>query len=68
MSIEEDEVRRVAAAAGLTKLDGKHRAQLAQAIASTRELAGKLPKDLHWSEESALVFRLSPPAPREPGR
>jgi hypothetical protein len=30
--------------------------------ASARELAAKLPKDLHWSEEPALSFRL----PRRP--
>ena len=39
----------------------KHLAQLAQSVASARELAGKLPQDLHWSEEIALVFRLPRP-------
>jgi hypothetical protein len=52
------QARALAEAEGLTRLDGKHLAQLAQGVASARELAAKLPKDLHWSEESALVFRL----------
>ena len=57
-----ERAREIAAAAGLTKLDEKHLAQLARSIASGRELAAKLPKDLHWSEEIALVFRLPTPA------
>jgi hypothetical protein len=61
MTRDEDQARAVAAAAGLSRLDAKHLAQLAQAVASARELAGKLPKDLHWSEEIALVFRLPRP-------
>ena len=62
MSTDETDARRLAAALGLTKLDAKHLGHLAQAIASTRELADKLPKDLHWSEEPALTFHLAPPA------
>jgi len=61
MTIDEKHARLVATAAGLTKLDEKHLAQLALSIASARELAGKLPKDLHWSEEIALVFHLPRP-------
>jgi len=30
-------------------------------VASARELAQKLPKDLHWSEELSLTFRLPRP-------
>ena len=56
--MDDDRAREIAAAAGLGKLDDKHLAQLANSITSARELAGKLPKDLHWSEEIALVFRL----------
>jgi hypothetical protein len=59
--MEKDCAREIAAAAGLTKLDEKHQAQLALSVASARELASKLPKDLHWSEEIALVFRLPHP-------
>jgi hypothetical protein len=61
MSSKESDPRRLAAAAGLTKFGEKHLAQLAQAIASADELSAKLPKDLHWSEEIALVFRLPIP-------
>ena len=61
MTIDENHARQVATAAGLTRLDEKHLAQLALSVASARELAGKLPKDLHWSEEIALVFHLPRP-------
>ncbi len=62
MTMDDDGAREIAAAAGLSRLDDKHLAQLAKSIASARELAGKLPKELHWSEEIALVFRLPAPA------
>ena len=57
-----ERAREIATAAGLTKLDAKHLDQLARSVASARELADKLPKDLHWSEEMALTFRLPRPA------
>jgi hypothetical protein len=66
VAIDKDHVRQVATAAGLTKLDEKHLGQLANSVASTRELAAKLPKDLHWSEEMALVFRLPIPEEAKP--
>jgi hypothetical protein len=57
----------MAMAAGLGKLEGKHLDEFAQGFATAHELAGKLPKDLHWSEEIALQFRLpSPPEVRQP--
>ena len=59
--MDKDRAQEIAAAEGLTKLDEKQLAQLAQSVASARELAEKLPKDLHWSEEIALVFRLPTP-------
>jgi hypothetical protein len=62
MTMENDRARQIAIAAGLTALDEKHLTQLANSVASGRELAGKLPKDLHWSEEIALIFRLPGPA------
>jgi hypothetical protein len=61
MTIDENHARLIATAAGLTNIGEKHLAQLAQSVASARELAAKLPKDLHWSEEIALVFRLPIP-------
>lgn len=57
-----DDPRRLATAAGLTRLDEKHLAQLGEGMASARELAARLPKDLHWGEEIAIAFRLAPPA------
>jgi hypothetical protein len=59
--MDKDRARQIAADEDLTKLDEKQLAQLAQSVASARELAAKLPKDLHWSEEIALVFRLPLP-------
>jgi hypothetical protein len=56
--MDNDRARQVAADAGLGRLDDKHLTQLANGIASARELARQLPQDLHWSEEIALVFRL----------
>jgi hypothetical protein len=64
--MDKDRAKEIAGAAGLSKLDDKHLAQLAQSVASARELGGKLPKDLHWSEEIALVFRLPIPASKKP--
>jgi hypothetical protein len=63
---DKDRAREVAAAAGLGRLDDKHLAQVANGMASARDLVGRLPKDLHWSEEIALVFRL--PAAARPVR
>jgi hypothetical protein len=60
--MENERAREIAIAAGLPALDGKQLTQLARSVASGRELAGQLPKDLHWSEEIALIFRLPDPA------
>ena len=61
-----DDLRRIAAQHGLTRLGDKHLEQLAQSVAANEALTRRLPKDLHWGEESALVFRL--PVPREARR
>ena len=61
MTMGNERARELATAAGLTKLDEKHLVQLARGVVSARELADKLPKDLHWSEEMALTFRLPIP-------
>ena len=66
MTNDENHARQIATTAGLTKLDEKQLAQMALSVASARDLAGKLPKDLHWSEEIAVVFRL--PTPEDTGR
>jgi hypothetical protein len=65
MTMDDDRAREIAAAAGLSNLDSGHLTALSNGVASARELAGKLPKDLHWSEEIVLVFRLPAPARSE---
>ena len=62
--MDRDELRRLAAAQGLTWLEDRHLDQLAAGMKSTRTLADRLPKDLHWTEESAHTFSLV----RERGR
>jgi hypothetical protein len=66
MASNNDILREAAAKAGLSKLDKDHLAQLKRAIESARELGDKLPKDLHYSEEMALTFRLPVPGGRKP--
>jgi len=58
MSTNNDILRQTAATAGLMRLDPAHLAQLKRAMESARELGGELPKDLHYSEEIAITFRL----------
>jgi hypothetical protein len=58
MTADNDRALQIANAAGLAALGEKHLAQLANSVASGRELSGLLPKDLHWREEIALTFRL----------
>jgi len=58
MSTNDDILRQTSATAGLMRLDQAHLAQLKRAMESARELGGKLPKDLHYSEEIAITFRL----------
>jgi ABC-type transport system involved in cytochrome c biogenesis ATPase subunit len=57
--MDRDELRRTAAALGLTRLEDKHLDQLAAGMKSTRALADRLPKDLHWTDEAAHVFSLT---------
>ena len=64
--MEKADLTRIAAQAGLTRLSDQHLEQLQRSLASARELADKLPKDLHWSEELCLTFRLAPPAGHRP--
>jgi hypothetical protein len=66
MATNNDTARETAAAARLSKLDTTHLSQLKRAIESARELGDKLPKDLHYSEEIALTFRLTASAGRRP--
>ena len=60
------ELVQIALAAGLPRLADNHLDQLQLAVTSARELAQKLPKDLHWSEELSLTFRLPRPTGAAP--
>jgi hypothetical protein len=66
MATNNDTLRHTAATAGLGKLDEAHLAELERAMESARELGARLPKDLHFSEEIALTFRLSAPSGNKP--
>lgn len=61
-----DEARRLAAEAGLGRLDGVHLEQLAEAVKIARERAQRLPKDLHWTEEPIHSYRPVPRTGKEP--
>lgn len=58
MATNNDILLQTAAIAGLTRLNQAHLAQLQRAIEAARELGDQLPKDLHYSEEIAVTFRL----------
>lgn len=64
--MNKDEVARIARAAGLTTMLEANPEQLAAALEGARAVAGRLPKDLHWTEEPAHVYRLA--ATEEPRR
>ena len=64
--MDTERARRLAAAEGLQRLDDKQLAQLATAIDTGEALARALPKDLHWTEESALMLRLPVPTRSAP--
>ena len=53
-----DEARRLAQSLGLTKLSGSDLDLLAQGTRSNIATTALLPKNLHWTEEPAHVFRL----------
>ena len=57
--MEHDEAQNLATSVGLAKLEAKHVKLLAESIKAARALAEALPKDLHWSEEPAIVFRVA---------
>jgi hypothetical protein len=58
MATDNDILLQTAATAGLGRLNQAQLAQLKRAMESARELSDKLPKDLHFSEEIAVTFRL----------
>lgn len=60
--MDKKQAQKTASAAGLTRLEEAHLVQLARSVEAARELSDRLPKDLHWSEEIAVIFRA--PLPR----
>jgi hypothetical protein len=64
--VDKADLTRIAAEAGLTRLSDQYLQQLQFSLAAARELADKLPKDLHWSEELSLTFRLPRPTGAKP--
>lgn len=61
--MNQDEAARIARAAGLARMLDANPEQLLAAFEGARATAMRLPKDLHWTEEPAHVYRL--PARRE---
>lgn len=55
-----EEGRRLADEVGLRKLTDKQLDEFIAGALTARTTAAKLPKDLHWSEEIAVAFRLKP--------
>ena len=66
MAANDDILLQTAATVGLMRLNAAHLEQLKRALESARELGDKLPKDLHYSEEIAVTFRLSPAGGSKP--
>jgi hypothetical protein len=60
--MDSDEVRKLAAAAGLEKVEDRHLQQLKKSFEKSRLLTSQMPRDLHWSEEVAFTFQ---PKPRQ---
>ena len=44
---------------GLEKLARDHAADLDKALANAATLAGRLPSDLHWTDEPAHIYSLA---------
>jgi hypothetical protein len=55
--MENDEARQLARAVGLSRLTDRHLVQLTRSLQTAQELGRKLPKDLHWTEEAAVISR-----------
>jgi hypothetical protein len=55
--MDAEETRRMAKRMGLDKPDERLLQEIADALKSADGLAGRLPRDLRWTEEPAHVFR-----------
>lgn len=66
MNDRDKDASRIAADAGLNRLDDRQLAQFAKGLAATRDLVARLPKDLHWGEEPVVTVTLMPSRRRAP--
>ena len=66
IAMDTREAQRLAHQMRLVRLEEKQLGQLARSIETARELAQKLPSDLHWSEEPCVVFSLPYPGKETP--
>ena len=57
--MNDDEFKRKSAELGLNKLAAEHPTDLRKALENGAVLAGKIPRDLHWSQEAAHTFSLT---------
>ena len=58
--MDDEALKQQAADRGLATVATNHPADVRQALANGAKLAGQLPRDLHWSEEAAHTFDLTP--------
>jgi hypothetical protein len=56
--MEENEVERKSNELGLRKLAENYKADLRKALENGVALAGKIPPDLHWTDEPSHTFNL----------
>ncbi len=66
MTEKDKEARRIAADAGLGPLDDTQLAHFGKGIDTGRDLAARLPKNLHWSEEPTVIPTFKPSQRRAP--
>lgn len=55
-TMSEDDIERRATELGLSKLAAQQADELKKALENAENLAKRLPKDLHWTEEPAHTF------------
>lgn len=58
--MDKTDLDRRAAELGLEKLARDHAADLDRALTIAKVMAGRLPRDLHWAEEPAHTYSLTP--------
>ncbi len=58
--MDKNELDRRASELGLEKLARDHAPELDRALANAKTMAGRIPRDLHWTVEPAHTFSLMP--------